>query len=164
MLPLFCPFSPSRLPVLLALAAIGWCLGAVPALATSDVEAGLKAAATDAELAAAKDDFLTYCSGCHGDDARGRGPIAIELKTKPADLTRISERNGGSFDREAVYRRIEGLDMPLSHGTAEMPIWGAWFVHQAVGEGVLLEDAKTAAKQATQRINNLVKYLETLQK
>jgi mono/diheme cytochrome c family protein len=114
-------------------------------------------------VVARQGDFATYCSACHGLDGKGRGPVAMELKTKPADLTRIAQRNGGTFDREAVYKRIEGLDMPASHGSAEMPVWGAWFVHQAVGEGVLLDDARTAATQATRRINNLVKYLETLQ-
>ena len=132
-----------------------------PALATSIT--GLSGAASPAELAAAREDFITWCSGCHGEDGKGRGPIAIELKAKPADLTGIARRNGGTFDRELVYKKIEGLDMPASHGTSEMPVWGAWFVHQAIGEGVLIEDARTAAKEATQRINNLVKYLESLQ-
>lgn len=132
-----------------------------PVLATSST--GLSGVATPAELAAARNDFITWCSGCHGEDGKGRGPVAVELKTKPADLTGIARRNGGTFDREQVYKKIEGLDMPASHGTSEMPVWGAWFVHQAVGEGVLIEDARTAAKEATQRINNLVKYLESLQ-
>ncbi len=136
--------------------------GVQPVSATT--EAGLAGPATPEELETAREDFMTYCSGCHGEDARGRGPVAIELKTKPADLTAIAQRNGGTFDREQVYKKIEGLDMPASHGTSEMPVWGAWFVHQAVGEGVLIEDARTAAKEATQRINNLVKYLESLQK
>ena len=144
------------LPAMLAVA----CLQ--PAVATT--EAGLSGPATPAELETAHEDFITYCSGCHGEDGKGRGPVAIELKTKPADLTGIAARNGGTFDREQVYKKVEGLDMPASHGTSQMPVWGAWFVHQAVGEGVLLEDARTAAKQATQRINNLVKYLEALQK
>ena len=132
-----------------------------PALAVSST--GLSGTASPAELAAARDDFIIWCSGCHGDDGKGGGPVAIALKTKPADLTGIAGRSGGTFDREQVYRKISGLDMPASHGTSDMPVWGAWFVHQAVGEGVLIEDARTAAKEATQRINNLVKYLESLQ-
>ena len=135
--------------------------GLAPALATSNT--GLSGSASPAEMVQAREDFVTYCSGCHGEDGKGRGPIAIELKAKPADLTGIARRNGGAFDREQVYKKIEGLDMPASHGTSQMPVWGAWFVHQAVGEGVLIEDARTAAKEATQRINNLVKYLESLQ-
>jgi mono/diheme cytochrome c family protein len=132
-------------------------------LATTPKSGTLSGPASPEELSLAKADFATYCSACHGLDGKGRGPVAMELKTKPADLTRIAQRSGGTFDREAVYKRIEGLDMPASHGSAEMPVWGAWFVHQAVGEGVLLDDARTAATQATRRINNLVKYLETLQ-
>ena len=115
------------------------------------------------ELAAAERDFNTFCGVCHGRDAKGRGPVADELKTSPPDLTRIAERAGGSFPAEAVYKKVEGLDMPLAHGTREMPIWGALFVRQAVGDGVLIEDAKTAARVATDRIRRLVKYLETIQ-
>jgi len=120
-------------------------------------------AETSRELAKAKQDFRTYCSVCHGTDAKGRGPVAGELKTPPTDLTKISERAGGSFPMEAVFKKVEGLDMPLAHGTSSMPIWGALFVRQAVGDGVLIEDAKTAARVATDRIRRLVKYLETIQ-
>jgi mono/diheme cytochrome c family protein len=157
------PAKPSVLRTLRLSVLAGLVVGAgfAPVWATSN--AGLSGPATPAELATARDDFVTWCSGCHGEDGKGRGPVAIELKAKPADLTGIARRNGGSFDREQVYKKIEGLDMPASHGTSEMPVWGAWFVHQAVGEGVLIEDARTAAKEATQRINNLVKYLESLQ-
>ncbi len=120
-------------------------------------------AMTSSELAKAAADFNTYCSVCHGRDAKGNGPVAKELKTPPADLTRISARSDGEFPAEDVFRTIEGLDMPLAHGTSEMPIWGALFVRQAVGEGVLIEDAKTAARVATDRIKRLVDYLETIQ-
>lgn len=120
-------------------------------------------AETSPDLAKAADDFNTYCSVCHGSDAKGGGPVAEELKTPPADLTRISARSDGVFPAEAVFKTIEGLDMPLAHGTSDMPIWGALFVRQAVGEGVLIEDAKTAARVATDRIKRLVKYLETIQ-
>lgn len=118
---------------------------------------------TPPELARAVEDFNTYCSVCHGSDAKGGGPVAAELKTPPADLTRISIRAGGSFPTEDVFRKVEGLDMPLAHGTSAMPIWGALFVRQAVGEGVLIEDARTAARVATDRIRRLVRYLETIQ-
>ena len=120
-------------------------------------------AMTSPELAKAAEDFTTYCSVCHGRDAKGNGPVAKELKTPPADLTRISVRSGGEFPADDVFKTIEGLDMPLAHGTSEMPIWGALFVRQAVGEGVLIEDAKTAARVATDRIKRLVDYLETIQ-
>ena len=120
-------------------------------------------ALTSPELAKAAADFNTYCSVCHGRDARGNGPVAKELKTPPADLTRISVRSGGVFPADDVFKTIEGLDMPLAHGTSDMPIWGALFVRQAVGDGVLIEDAETAARVATDRIKRLVRYLETIQ-
>ncbi|MEO9877664.1 MAG: cytochrome c [Anderseniella sp.] len=148
---LFVLFLPVLLPVVTY---------AHPASATAKVTASTL---TSPELAKAAQDFTTYCSVCHGRDARGNGPVAKELKTPPPDLTRISARADGVFQQEVVFKTIEGLDMPLAHGTSEMPIWGALFVRQAVGEGVLIEDAKTAARVATDRIERLVKYLETIQ-
>jgi len=118
---------------------------------------------TSADLAKAAEDFTTYCSVCHGRDAKGNGPVAKELKTPPADLTGIAARAGGEFPADKIFKTIEGLDMPAAHGTSDMPIWGALFVRQAVGEGVLIEDAKTAARVATDRIMRLVRYLESIQ-
>lgn len=143
--------------------ALALLLIAIPASQVSAASTETVDKLSSGELAEAKKDFNTYCSVCHGRNAKGSGPVADELKTPPADLTRISERAGGSFPGEAVFKKVEGLDMPLAHGTSEMPIWGALFVRQAVGEGVLIEDAKTAARVATDRIRRLVKYLETIQ-
>ena len=151
----------SRYPYALFLAiAVSIATHASPASATSKVASSDVASG---ELAKAKEDFRTYCSVCHGRDAKGRGPVAGEMKKAPSDLTRISERAGGSFPTEVVFKKVEGLDMPLAHGTSDMPIWGALFVRQAIGEGVLIEDAKTAARVATDRIRRIVKYLETIQ-
>lgn len=108
-------------------------------------------------------DFHSYCSPCHGLEARGDGPVAPVLKTQPADLTRIAERNGGTFPADEIYRKIEGLDMPAAHGSSEMPVWGLWFTNQAVGESVLVEDAKPAEQRVRERITALVDYLKTLQ-
>lgn len=144
------------LPAMLTVATHTAPVSATTAVTTSE--------ASSADLAKAAEDFTTYCSVCHGRDARGNGPVAKELKTPPADLTGIAARAGGEFPAEEVFKTIEGLDMPAAHGTSEMPIWGALFVRQAVGEGVLIEDAKTAARVATDRIKRLVRYLESIQK
>ncbi len=149
----------ARLPFAVLLsAAAAW---VSPAAATTTVRLP---ELTSAEMAGAAKDFGTYCSVCHGADARGQGPVARELKTPPADLTKITARAGGTFPAEVVYKRIEGLDMPLAHGTSAMPVWGAIFVNQAIGDGVLIEDAKTAARVATERMQRLVRYLESIQK
>src|SRR6187401_2423532 len=41
--------------------------------------------------------FQSYCAPCHGKSGRGDGPAAAALKKAPADLTKISARNGGKF-------------------------------------------------------------------
>ena len=66
-----------------------------------------------------------YCASCHGADAKGNGPMAKSLKVKPADLTRIAARNGGTFPLMRIERIISGEEQPPSgHGTSEMPVWG----------------------------------------
>src|ERR1700739_3276365 len=34
--------------------------------------------------------FKRYCASCHGKDGTGNGPVASELKRKPANLTVLS--------------------------------------------------------------------------
>ena len=68
--------------------------------------------------------FQRYCSACHGASARGDGPVAVELSTPPADLTRIAARSGGSFDAAAVAEFIDGRARVAAHGSPEMPVWG----------------------------------------
>ena len=55
--------------------------------------------------------YKAYCSSCHGADARGFGPMATALKPPPADLTRISARNGGTFPLARISRIISGEEL-----------------------------------------------------
>ena len=71
--------------------------------------------------------FQSYCAACHGKAAKGDGPAAVALKKVPADLTRISARNGGKYPEVQVKRYIEGLDEVPSHGNRDMPMWGSLF-------------------------------------
>jgi mono/diheme cytochrome c family protein len=72
--------------------------------------------------------FKAYCAVCHGNDARGGGPMAISLKAPPSDLTRIAARNGGVYPIARVERIISGEDqLPGGHGTRAMPVWGPIF-------------------------------------
>ena len=96
--------------------------------------------------------FRAYCASCHGVDAQGNGPAAPALKTKPADLTLLSKRNGGQFPEERVRKVISGDDVLAAHGSREMPIWGPVF-HQ------IEEDVD----RGNVRMENLVKYLESIQ-
>lgn len=108
-------------------------------------------------------DFRSLCAPCHGMSGRGDGPVASSLTVPPADLTRISERHGGTFPAEQIFDTIAGLNMPRSHGTRAMPIWGDVFVGEAVGQSVSIADAAKATSAAEARIRQLVDYLKSLQ-
>lgn len=71
--------------------------------------------------------FDTYCAVCHGKQGTGNGPAAASLTKVPADLTKLSARNGGTFPEVKVRRYIEGLDEVPAHGTRDMPMWGDLF-------------------------------------
>jgi len=71
--------------------------------------------------------YNSYCATCHGLAGVGDGPAAKALTKAPADLTRISARNGGQFPETKVKRYIEGLDEVAAHGSRDMPMWGELF-------------------------------------
>ncbi len=98
--------------------------------------------------------FKSYCAACHGADAKGNGPAASALKVPPADLTTLAARNGGKYPALKVSAVIRGEETPAAHGSTEMPIWGDLFRSMSGGHEA----------EVQQRIVNLNKYIETLQK
>ena len=97
--------------------------------------------------------YNAYCASCHGSDAKGGGPMAKALKISPADLTRISTRNGGTFPLARISRIISGdAQVPGGHGTREMPVWGPIFSHVDSDQDL-----------GRVRIDNLARYLRELQ-
>lgn len=108
--------------VLVAIVGVGLFAGA--ANAQTKVEKGpiKPTPATDAAKM-----FNTYCAVCHGKEGKGDGPAAKSLAKVPADLTKISERNNGTFPEIKVRRYIEGLDEVAAHGSRDMPMWGDLF-------------------------------------
>jgi mono/diheme cytochrome c family protein len=72
----------------------------------------------------AKAEYLSSCGPCHGSDAKGKGPLAGELKVTPADLTQLTKKNGGVFPMNAVYEKIDGRQEVMAHGPRDMPVWG----------------------------------------
>lgn len=100
-----------------------------------------------------RDSFDLYCASCHGTTGAGNGPVATALRTRPADLTSLARRNGGTFPRERVAAFIEGAGRPVpAHGSGDMPVWGTIF------RGLEPSDARTRV-----RLANLVAYVESLQ-
>ena len=96
--------------------------------------------------------FRAHCAPCHGSDAKGGGPVAPTLKSKPADLTVIAKNSGGKFPSARVLKIISGDEVLASHGSREMPIWGPIF-HQIEAD----QDFGNV------RLQNLIKYLESIQ-
>jgi mono/diheme cytochrome c family protein len=96
--------------------------------------------------------YRAYCASCHGKNGKGDGPVAPALKATMPDLTVIAKNNGGNFPAARVRRIIIGEGMIASHGSREMPVWGPIFhqVEEDVDRGPV-------------RLENLVKYLESLQ-
>lgn len=97
--------------------------------------------------------YSSYCGMCHGVDGKGGGPFSPQLKTWPPDLTQLKSRNNGLFPSLHIAEVIDGeFDRP-AHGSKEMPVWGPVFRSMAHGR-----------KDSSQRrIDNLVRYIESLQ-
>lgn len=98
-------------------------------------------------------DYQVYCSSCHGAEARGDGAIAKSLKKRPADLTQLTRRNDGVFPSERVAQTIDGRKGG-GHDDADMPRWGEVFGKSS---------QSASPQQTAERIDTLVKYLDTLQ-
>lgn len=104
-------------------------------------------------LSSGRDTFNQFCAPCHGADGKGKGPIAAMLVGAPADLTQVRRRNGGSLPLDNLEQMLR-LAVPLaeSHGSQEMPIWGATFVSIDGSEAL-----------ARARIATLVAYIDSIQ-
>jgi len=100
--------------------------------------------------------YERHCASCHGLSGQGDGPLATSLTVAPADLTSLARRSGGSFDESAVMMAIDGRLLVAQHGPREMPVWGAVFAREHVGEPF-------AAYGATLDASALADHLRTLQ-
>jgi mono/diheme cytochrome c family protein len=127
-------------------------LMALPFLAADDTPKIKKVPAHATTALSGQDLFREYCAVCHGTDAKGTGPAAAALKKKPADLTLVSNKNGGKYPEIMIQRMINGEDDVTAHGSRDMPIWGQIFRHMSSNEDL-----------GAVRIYNLVKYIEQIQ-
>jgi mono/diheme cytochrome c family protein len=98
--------------------------------------------------------FKDYCGSCHGVAAKGDGPLADQLRFRPADLTLLARRNKGKWDGEKVRRSIDGRDPVKGHGGTDMPVWGDAF--KASRDGSTEEAVK-------EKIQALVEHIQSIQ-
>lgn len=109
--------------------------------------------AVDADRAAGSRLYGDYCAVCHGSTAAGDGPLAPGLTVAPPSLRRLAALNGGLFPTTRVRERIDGRDLPLFHGTSDMPVWGDVFKTRGPhGE-----------RRVQERLDHLIDHLQTLQ-
>lgn len=117
------------------------------------------AGAQEQEMEYGELEYLNSCAVCHGADGRGHGPLAPELRTRPADLTLLSKRNGDRFPYQRVHAIVDGRYVVPGHGDREMPVWGRRFLE---------EDAEVYGDDGefvtTERIHELTGYLESIQR
>ena len=116
-------------------------------------------ASTAQEMSYGEAEYLNSCAVCHGVYGKGDGPLGDVLLKRPADLTRLSERNGGAFPYSRVFATIDGRYALPSHGDREMPVWGRQFLE----EDVKVYGPSGGEVVTTERIHNLAGYIETLQ-
>jgi len=96
--------------------------------------------------------FYNNCASCHGTDGKGNGPLGQVLTVRPSNLTIIAKNTGGKFPAAKIYELIDGRNPAVrGHGGPDMPVWGEVFA------------ARGSSATVKNRINALVKYIETLQ-
>jgi mono/diheme cytochrome c family protein len=119
--------------------------------------AGTPAEPTETQrIAAGRAEYETYCAACHGVEGDGTGPVAPYMTPRPADLRKIAVRHGGVFPHAKLEAWIDGRDPIASHGTRDMPIWGAAFREET-------ELDQLTETRVRGRIVLLVAYLESIQ-
>jgi len=125
------------------------------------LSATCSAQADESAVVLGKSAYGTYCAVCHGQDAKGDGELAALFEVKPTNLTKLSQRSDGDFPFADVYEVIVlGKEAP-GHGTSEMPVWGDYFMADALEDrGMHKSDAMFVAAG---RALSLAYYLETIQ-
>lgn len=135
----------SRIALIGAFAAVA--LLAVPASA-QDVSRG-------------KEIYTERCAVCHGPEGKGDGIVGELFRQKPKDLSLLAKENGGVFPMERVYQSIDGRARIAAHGESNMPVWGEFFMVQALDDPRI--DPKAARDVVAGRIFAVIQYLESLQ-
>lgn len=104
--------------------------------------------------------FNDKCAVCHGPEAKGDGALAASLIQQPADLTRLSERNGGTFPRSETFDKIwgRGVEILSTHQMSEMP---AFYNAPVFGSDDDFEN--DAGRLAPAQIQEIISFLMTIQ-
>lgn len=105
-----------------------------------------------------KDLFVEHCARCHGFDATGKGSDANELKTQPADLTKISERRGGVWPMLEVMSILDGY-LKVQEPRDDVPI----ITKLNDGPTVEFDTGNGLVTRIPSRLIEVAEYLESIQ-
>lgn len=105
------------------------------------------------------EDFATFCAACHGLDGTGNGPSAAGLDRKPADLTGLAVRNGGTFPGTRVMAKIWGYTGGRD-GASPMPAFGPLLQ----GDLVPYDGGDGIATPTPVRLVQIAEFVKALQK
>lgn len=109
------------------------------------------------------EDFADFCAACHGMSGKGDGGGAAALDRKPADLTRLSARNGGVFPGTRVMAKIwgyTGVAPGRQDSASPMPEFGPLLQ----GDLVPYDGGDGIQTPTPVRLVQIAEYLKTLQK
>jgi mono/diheme cytochrome c family protein len=112
------------------------------------------------EMSYGQTEYLNSCAICHGTTGTGEGALADQLLKHPADLTRLSERNGGEFPYWLVYATIDGRHAANQRDYRDMPIFGDRFLKRDVKK----YGPKGGEAITTERMHQLAEYVQSLQR
>ena len=128
---------------------------ALAVLAATLAAPRLAAAQTKEILELGREEYRWNCEVCHGKEGKGDGTMAPVLTMRPADLTKLAQRNGDRFPFWRVYAVVGGQASVPGHQAFEMPEFWRRFRR---------EEGDTAILPAEMRILVLTHYVESLQK
>ena len=110
-----------------------------------------------------KQEYMESCASCHGEDGKGRGPVAGSLKQKVPDLTVLAKASAGVFPFARIYDVIDGRQALSVHGPSNMPVWGKIYTEEALKYGEGIAPREELSSFARGRIIALIGYIYTLQ-
>ena len=102
-------------------------------------------------------DFADLCAPCHGTSGVGNGAMAADLAVKPADLTGLSARNGGTFPMARVMSKIWG------YSGGAVPSMMPQFGPLLDSPTVLVDVGDGVQTPTPERLLDLAEYLVSIQ-
>ena len=109
------------------------------------------------EIHLGQQQFMRYCSTCHGPKAEGDGVASHLFKKTPPNLTLLAKENGGVFPEAKVVGVVEGTSPVTAHGEREMPVWGEIL-------DLPKEETVETATIADSKLDSVVYYVRSIQK